>query len=317
LLDGRSGLVSAAGLSAEQARVLGKGPFPDYPFAPRAFSQPNGLTQSYLDEGAGPPVLMLHGNPSWSYYWRKLVLGLREKYRCIVPDHIGMGLSDKPDDQHYSYTLQSRIDDLDRLLDTLQLGDDITLAVHDWGGMIGFGWALRHSARIKRLVILNTSSFPLPASKAMPWQLRLGRDSLLGAGLIRGFNAFADGATRSGVVKKMPAEVRAAYNAPYDSWANRISTLRFVQDIPLSPADRAWSLVEAAGQRLPSYADRPVFIGWGLQDFVFDKHFLEGFQRALPNAEQQVFADAGHYVLEDKADVLVPAIRAFLDRHLL
>lgn len=313
--------MSAAALSAEQARVLGKGPFPDYPFTPKAFVHPNGLTQSYLDEGSGDPIVMLHGNPSWSYYWRKLVLGLRDRYRCLVPDHIGMGLSDKPDDDgpaataHYTYTLQSRIDDLERLLDSLQLGDDITLAVHDWGGMIGFGWALAHNARVKRLVVLNTASFPLPAAKAMPWQLRLGRDSMLGAGLIRGFNAFADGATRFGVNNKMPSAVRDAYNAPYDSWANRISTLRFVQDIPLTSKDRAWSLVEAAGQRLPSYANRPAFIGWGLQDFVFDKHFLEGFQRALPNAEQQVFADAGHYVLEDKADLLVPAIRAFLDRH--
>jgi pimeloyl-ACP methyl ester carboxylesterase len=313
--------VSAKALGAEQARVLGKGPFPDYPFTPKSFVQPNGLSQSYLDEGSGDPIVMLHGNPSWSYYWRKLVLGLRDRYRCIVPDHIGMGLSDKPDDDgpaataHYNYTLQSRIDDLERLLDSLQLGDNITLAVHDWGGMIGFGWALAHTARVKRLVVLNTSSFPLPAAKAMPWQLRLGRDSLLGAGLIRGFNAFADGATRFGVTKKMSPAVRDAYNAPYDSWANRISTLRFVQDIPLSAKDRAWPLVESAGQRLPSYANRPVFIGWGLQDFVFDKHFLEGFQRALPNAEQHVFADAGHYVLEDKAEVVVPAIRAFLDRH--
>ena len=290
-------------------------PLPDYPFTAKTFVHPSGLRQSYLDEGAGEPVVMLHGNPSWSYYWRKLVLGLRDGYRCIVPDHIGMGLSEKPGDDRYTYTLQSRVDDLDRLLDPLGLGDNLTLAVHDWGGMIGFGWALKHSARVKRLVILNTSAFPLPAAKAMPWQLKLGRDSLLGAGLIRGFNAFADGATRYGVINKMPAAVRDAYNAPYDSWANRISTLRFVQDIPLSPADRAWSLVEAAGKKLPDYADRPTFIGWGLKDFVFDKHFLEGFQRALPNAEQHVFADAGHYVLEDKADVLVPAIRGFLDRH--
>ena len=305
--------MSAPALSAEQARVLGKGPFPDYPFTPKTFVHPNGLAQSYLDEGRGPPVLMLHGNPSWSYYWRKLVLGLRDRHRCIVPDHIGMGLSDKS--AKYDFTLQSRVDDLERLLDALDLGDDITLAVHDWGGMIGFGWALKHSARIKRLVVLNTAAFPLPAAKAMPWQLKLGRDSRLGALLIRGVNAFADGATRFGVVNRMPPAVRDAYNAPYDSWANRISTLRFVQDIPLSPADRAWALVEAAGKKLPDYADRPAFIGWGLKDFVFDRHFLAGFQRALPNAEQQVFADAGHYVLEDKADVLVPAIGAFLDRH--
>jgi len=309
--------VTAQGLSAEQARVLGKGPFPDYPFAPRAFVQPSGLTQSYLDEGHGDPVVMLHGNPSWSYYWRELVLGLRDSYRCIVPDHIGMGLSDKPADSDYRYTLQSRVDDLERLLDSLHLGDGITLAVHDWGGMIGFGWALRHSARIKRLVVLNTASFPLPASKLMPWQLKLGRDSKLGALLIRGFNAFADGATRIGVIHKMPAAVRNAYNAPYDNWANRISTLRFVQDIPLSPEDPAWAMVEAAAHKLHEYADRPAFIGWGLKDFVFDKHFLEVFQAALPNAEQQVFADAGHYVLEDKARILVPAIRSFLDHHRL
>ena len=289
--------------------------FPDYPFTPKCFLHPNGLRQSYLDEGPrnGEVVVMLHGNPSWSYYWRKLVLGLRDRYRCIVPDHIGMGLSEKPGDDRYGYTLQSRVDDLDRLLESLNLGDDITLAVHDWGGMIGFGWALEHSARVKRVVILNTASFTLPPAKAMPWQLKLGRDSLLGAGLIRGFNAFADGATRFGVSNKMPSDVRAAYNAPYDTWANRISTLRFVQDIPLSPGDRAWSLVEAAGRKLPEYADRPVFIGWGLQDFVFDKHFLKVFETQLPNAEKHVFADAGHYVLEDKADVLVPAIRKFLD----
>jgi len=312
----------SASLSAEQARVLAKGTLQGYPFAPKAFLHPNGLTQSYLDEGPrdGDVVVMLHGNPSWSYYWRKLALNLRDPasnqgYRCIVPDHIGMGLSDKPDDAHYVYTLQSRIDDLERLLASLNLGDDLTLAVHDWGGMIGFGWALKHATRIKRLVILNTAAFPLPTAKALPWQLKLGRDSKLGAGLIRGFNAFAGGAARFGVENKMPADVRRAYNAPYDSWANRISTLRFVQDIPLSPADRSWALVEEAGKRLPSFADRPALIGWGLKDFVFDKHFLEGFQRALPKAQQHVFADAGHYVLEDKSDVLVPAICDFLDRN--
>jgi haloalkane dehalogenase len=308
--------------SAEQARVLARGPFPDYPFAPKAFVHANGLTQSYLDEGSpdGEVVVMLHGNPSWSYYWRHLVLGLRDPastkgYRCIVPDHIGMGLSDKPGNARYAYTLQSRIDDLDALLAHLDLGDNITLAVHDWGGMIGFGWALKHSRRVKRLVILNTAAFPLPTAKRMPWQLRLGRDSLLGAGLIRGFNAFAAGAAKQGVETPMPADVRRAYLAPYDSWANRIATLRFVQDIPLASRDRAWALVEESGKRLSEFVGRPAFIGWGLRDFVFDRHFLEGFVRALPNSEVQAFEDAGHYVLEDKHAELVPAIRAFLDAH--
>lgn len=290
---------------------------PDYPFTPRVFVHPNGLRQSYLDEGPrdGEVVLMLHGNPSWSYYWRKLVMGLGGKYRCIVPDHIGMGLSDKPDDSKYAYTLQSRVDDLDRLLASLEVGDKITLAVHDWGGMIGFGWALRQPARIKRLVILNTAAFPLPAGKKMPWQLWLGRNTRVGGWLIRGLNAFADGASRLGVMVQMSAAVRAAYVAPYDSWDNRIATLRFVQDIPLKPGDPAWPLVEAAGRKLAEYGDRPAFIGWGLKDFVFDQHFLKVFQSALPRAEKHVFGDAGHYVLEDRAYELVPAIRSFLDRN--
>ena len=321
-------------------------PLPDYPFAPCTFTHANGLTQSYLDEGPAANqggdaqvIVMLHGNPSWSYYWRHLVLGLRDRYRCIVPDHIGMGLSDKPSDAahgrangsalpavvaggrkpgattHYTYTLQSRIDDLDALLAKLEVGDNITLAVHDWGGMIGFGWALKHAARIKRLVILNTAAFPLPNAKSMPWQLRFGRDSTLGALAIRGFNAFAAGAAKQGVVHAMAPDVRRAYLAPYNSWRNRIATLRFVQDIPLSPADRAWALVEESGKRLHEFANRPSFIGWGLRDFVFDRHFLDGFTRALPNAEIHAFEDAGHYVLEDKHAVLVPAIRRFLDAH--
>ena len=289
--------------------------FPDYPFTPQRLEVRPGITMSYLDEGPrdGEVVLMLHGNPSWSYYWRHLVLGLRDRYRCIVPDHIGMGLSDKPGDDRYRYTLQSRVDDLATLLRTLGIDGPITLAVHDWGGMIGFGWALQHEAQVRRLLITNTAAFPLPADKPMPWQLKLGRDTMLGALLIRGANAFAAGAARDGVMRRMAPEVRRAYEAPYDSWANRIATLRFVQDIPLGPSDPAWTLLDAAAKRLPTYADRPAFVGWGLRDFVFDHHFLAGFQRALPAAEVHAFEDAGHYVLEDKHEVLVPAMRRFLD----
>lgn len=300
--------------------------FPDYPFTPQRFEVRPGIAMSYLDEGPreGPVVLMLHGNPSWSYYWRHLVLALRDPalgkaYRCIVPDHVGMGLSDKPDDAadaspRYVYTLESRIADLTRLLDHLEIDDPLTLAVHDWGGMIGFGWAQTHARQVARLVITNTSAFPLPTGKAMPWQLKLGRDSRLGAWAIRGLNAFAAGAARQGVVRPMSAEVRRAYEAPYDSWANRIATLRFVQDIPLAPGDAAYARVAAAGKRLHEFADRPAIVGWGLRDFVFDHHFLRGFTTALPSAEVREYADAGHYVLEDKHEVLVPAIRAFLDR---
>jgi len=290
---------------------------PGYPSTPHRFQVRPGLSMSYLDEGPrdGDVVVMVHGNPSWSYYWRTLVAGLSDRYRCIVPDHIGMGLSDKPSDDRYAYTLQSRVDDLDALLAHLGITGPVTLAVHDWGGMIGFGWALSHHAQVKRLVVLNTAAFPMPAAKKMPWQIALGRHWKVGEWIIRTFNAFSAGASRLGVERKMRADVRRAYVSPYDSYANRISTIRFMQDIPLSPADKAWPLLERAGKALPSFADRPAFIGWGLRDFVFDHHFLSEFKAALPQAQVHAFEDAGHYVLEDKHEVLVPEIRAFLDAH--
>ncbi|MEO5963499.1 MAG: alpha/beta fold hydrolase [Thermomonas sp.] len=299
--------------------------FPDYPFTPRRFDVRPGIAMSYLDEGPvsdggfEPEVIvMLHGNPSWSFYWRHLVTGLKDRYRCIVPDHIGMGLSDKPDDApsaspNYDYTLQSRIDDLDALLDHLGITGPVTLAMHDWGGMIGFGWALRDPARVRRLIITNTASFPLPASKRFPKRIAMGRHSRLGGWMIRRFNLFARGAAWMGTTRTLPREVRAAYAGVYDGWGPAISTLRFMQDIPLDEGDRAWPLVDAAAKQLPSYADRPAFIGWGLRDFVFDRHFLDGFRAALPNAEVHAFVDANHYVLEDKHELLVPMIRAFLD----
>lgn len=302
-------------------------PYPDYPFTPRRLEVRPGIAMSYLDEGPrdGEVVVMLHGNPSWSFYWRHLVMGLRDRYRCIVPDHVGMGLSDKPDDGggvrpprtpgRYSYTLQSHVHDLATLLDALGITGPVTLAVHDWGGMIGIGWALQHLPQVRRLVILNTAMFPLPAAKAMPWQLSLGRDSRVGGWLIRRFNLFARGAAWLGTTRRLPAVVRHAYIAPYVGWNNAISTLRFMQDIPLREGDRAWALVAEAGRRLPEFANRPVFIGWGLRDFVFDRHCLDAFTAALPQADVHVFEDADHYVLEDKHEALVPMIRDFLARH--
>ena len=197
--------------------------FPDYSFEPRRVEVRPGIAMSCVDVGPrdGEVVLMLHGNPSWSYHWRHLVAGLRDRYRCIVPDHVGMGSSDRPDDAadaspRYEYTLQSRVDDLDTLLGKLGIDGPVTLAVHDWGGMIGMGWALRDPSRVRRLVVLNTATFPLPAAKPMPWQLSLGRDSRIGGWLIRRFNLFARGAAWLGTERRMAPDVRRAYVAPYE-----------------------------------------------------------------------------------------------------
>lgn len=283
-----------------------------YPFTGK-FLDRGGLNYHYLDEGQGDPVVCVHGNPSWSFYYRNLALALRETHRVIVPDHIGCGLSDKPDDSRYAYTLESRVADLEALLDHLGLHEKITLVVHDWGGMIGMAYATRHPERIAKLVVLNTGAFFLPASKPFPFALKLGRDTPVGAFLIQGFNAFALGASLIGCkMRPMPSAVRQGYLAPYDSWQNRIATLRFVQDIPLAPGDRSYAMVQQVQEGLDRLKGVPMLIGWGEQDFVFDKHFLAEWERRFPEARIHRFPNAGHYVLEDAAPELLPLIKAFV-----
>jgi haloalkane dehalogenase len=189
----------------------------------------------------------------------------------------------------------------------------ISLVVHDWGGMIGLGWAVRNPERIKRLVILNTAAFHLPKTKRLPWQLRVVRDTPLGPLMVRGFNGFARGAAWLGCTRKrLSKEVRDAYCAPYDSWRERIATLRFVQDIPLRPGERGYDIVSDTAARLDEFSDRPVLVCWGDKDFVFDHHFLEEWLRIYPDAEVHRFPDSGHYILEDASEEIIPLIRKFL-----
>jgi haloalkane dehalogenase len=268
----------------------------------------------YVDEGPreAPVVLMLHGNPTWSFYWRRLISALRLSHRVIAPDHIGCGKSDKPGDESYSYRLAERVQDIEALVAQLGL-QDITLAVHDWGGMIGMGWAHRHPDLVARLVVLNTAAFPMPSTKRLPASLWLARDTKAGALLVRGFNAFARGATRLAVTRvKLPKEVRDGLCAPYDSWAHRRAVLRFVQDIPLRESDPSFSLVRDVGEQLHQFNDRPVLICWGDRDFVFDEHFLRVWKSALPNAEVHQFPDCGHYVLEDAPAEIEQLVLRFL-----
>lgn len=282
-----------------------------YPFEGQ-YLDLDGLQYHYLDEGRGEPVVMVHGNPTWSFYWRTLVLGLRDRYRTIVPDHIGCGLSDKPDDTLYEYSFARRAFDLERLIDQLDPPQKLTLVVHDWGGMIAMTYAVRHPERIGRIVLLNTSAFHLPEAKPFPRPLWLVRDTPVGSLLVRGFNAFAYGASKIAFESDVPAEVRKAYRAPYDSWSNRIATLRFVQDIPLKPADRGYDLITEVDGKLDLFSDIPVLICWGAKDFVFDDHFLAGWTERWPHAQVHRFEDAGHYVMEDAADRIVPLVREFL-----
>ncbi len=274
-----------------------------------------GLRLHYIDEGQGDPVVMLHGNPTWSFLYRNLIESLRRgrAHRVIVPDHIGCGLSEKPDDSRYAYTLESRVDDLEALLEHLGLDRELTLVLHDWGGMIGMAFAARHPERIARLVVTNTAAFHLPASKRLPRVLAFCRRSPLAALLVRGGNAFCHGTALIGCKRRrMPRDVWRAYVHPYDSWSNRIAVLRFVQDIPLARGDRSYDLVSWVQERLHRLESIPMLVLWGMKDFVFDRHFLEEWERRFPAARVHRFPQSGHYLFEDEAESITPLVQQFL-----
>ncbi|MFT4570691.1 MAG: pimeloyl-ACP methyl ester carboxylesterase [Hyphomicrobiaceae bacterium] len=285
-----------------------------YPFDGRRTSI-GGHGYHYLDEGSGETLVMVHGNPTWSFYYRNLVSAFRDQYRTLVPDHIGCGFSDKPDDAHYSYTLGQRVDDLEEFLDTVDAGDSLTLVLHDWGGMIGMAYAVRHPERIKRLVLMNTAAFHLPAAMSLPAALWSVRNTRLGAYCVQRFNLFARGATWMTTTKRLSKDVRDAYCAPYETYDDRLATLRFVQDIPLKPGDSAYAAVSEVEAGLGLFAKTPALLLWGMTDFVFSPKVLEIFEAHWPQAEVHRFAKAGHYVLEDAADEIPDLIREFLAKH--
>jgi len=284
----------------------------EYPFESN-FAQVGSHRMHYLDEGEGPVIVMVHGNPSWSFYYRKLVETLSKTHRCIVPDHIGCGLSDKPSDDTYAFTLEQRINDLDELLKQVCPNEQVVMVVHDWGGMIGTSWATQHSDRIRALVVLNTAAFHMPSDKTLPWQLYLARNTSLGSLLVRGFNAFSVGASVIGCTRRpMTSEIKKAYQAPYDSWNNRIATLRFVQDIPLEPGDSGYDIVSQTSESLSLFGNTPTFIGWGLKDVVFDETFLRVWKEKFPHATTVEVSDGGHYILEDAPEIMLPAVEKFI-----
>ena len=275
----------------------------------------NGYRYHYLDEGEGQPVVMLHGNPSWSFMYRELVRSLGDSYRRVVPDHMGCGLSDKPSSEEYEYTLQQRVSDLEALLDQIGIDSNITLIMHDWGGAIGMTYATRHPSRIGRLIVLNTAAFLLPPGKALHWSLSLCRKSRVAAFLILRFNAFARIAAYMGCRPPMPKEIRRAYWGPYDSLQNRIATLRFIQDIPLTSADPSYLLLQETQENLYRFQETPMMICWGERDFIFDTDFLQEWIRRFPKAQVHRFPESGHYLLEELPQPVGILIRDFLVRH--
>ena len=286
-----------------------------YPFKAN-YLNINGFNYHYVDEGHGDPVVMVHGNPTWSFYFRELIKALSSQCRTIVPDHIGCGLSDKPDAIAYDFKLKNRVDDLDYLLDQLGVRENITLILHDWGGMIGMAYAVRYPARVRRLVLMNTYAFLPPADYRIPWVAYFIRHAGPLASLaVLGLNLFSLAALHLNSRQGLAQDVKNGLTAPYNCWNHRIAVLRFVQDIPLSRKDPSYQLAKSVDDQLAIFSDTPILVCWGEHDFVFNHHFLSEWQRRFPKADIHRFSEAGHYILEDVPEKIVPMVRDFLQNH--
>ena len=281
-----------------------------YPFASHELRL-DGLRYHYLDEGQGDVLLLVHGNPTWSFYWRDLILRWRERYRVIAVDHIGCGLSDKPQD--YPYRLSQHVQNLSSLVRHLELGG-VTLVAHDWGGAIGVGAAQAEPDRFVRFVLMNTAAF---RSTEIPLRIRVCRTPLFGPLAVRGGNAFARAALRMAVShpERMTPEIQAGFLAPYDSWANRVAIQRFVEDIPLGPRDVSYQTLAEIERRLPGMARHTWQFIWGMRDWCFTPRFLERFLEFIPQAEVHRLEDAGHYVVQDAHERIGPLVEQFLAAH--
>ncbi len=283
----------------------------EYPFASHWLDvgeSGNPLWLHYLDEGPrdGQVVLMLHGNPTWSFYWRKLIVALRSRYRCIVPDHLGCGLSDRP--QHWPYRMANHVDNVQRLLKHLDV-KRFSLAVHDWGGAIGMGVATERPTELDALIITNTAAF---RSKVIPLSIASCRIPFFGRAAVLGFNAFAKVATIRAVEKKLSPQARAGLLAPYSNAHDRLATLRFVEDIPLSAKHPSWNRLVQVEEKLPLLAKTPMLLLWGDADFCFTPEFRATWQRHFPHAQVHAWNDVGHYVMEDAAERVLPLVERFL-----
>ncbi|MDR0392694.1 MAG: alpha/beta fold hydrolase [Puniceicoccales bacterium] len=263
----------------------------------------------YIDEGQGEPVVMLHGNPTWSFFYRNLVKNLNDFCRCLVPDHMGCGLSDKP--QYYPYNLKTHIENTIQWLQSLSIGR-FHLVVHDWGGAIGMGVATRWPARVKTLTILNSAAF---LCDHIPFRIALCRLPLLGICAVKYANLFAKCATSMASVKGLDAMVKKAYLLPYQAPRERVAIHAFIQDIPMSPKHPSYETLGDIQDNLWILANKPSLFAWGMQDFCFTPYFLERWKQFLPNAETRCFDDAGHYVLEDASEEANEVIRKFIAAH--
>jgi cis-3-alkyl-4-acyloxetan-2-one decarboxylase len=282
-----------------------------FPFAPH-YTVVNGVHMHFVDEGRGEPVVLLHGDPTWGYLYRRFIPTLSRRRRCIVPDHMGMGKTDTPASPA-PYRLCHHIANFEALMLELAL-TDVTLVLHDWGGPVGLGAAIRHPERIKRLVLMNTwASAPWPGAP-FPRVLEIIR-SERGERFVLERNGYLEPALRGTThhPERLTEDVMAAYKAPFPTPETRLALLCWSRDIPVAETDPSYAEMKRIEHNLARFRDHPVLLIWGMRDPVLPESVLRWWQRLYPQAVSHEIGDASHFLQEDAPEEVVDRLEAFLD----
>jgi pimeloyl-ACP methyl ester carboxylesterase len=280
-----------------------------FPFESR-FVSAGDVNLHYVDEGPSDaaPLLFAHGNPTWSYLWRRQITELSASgHRCVAFDHMGFGRSDKPA-RLSAYSLQRHVENALALIDELDLRE-VTLIAHDWGGPIGLGALLERRDRLKGVVLMNTWAWELPSF--LPPFLREFRTEGLGEILALGGNLFVESIPGGMARREVDPVMMDAYRAPFPDYWSRAGTLAFQREIPLTERDRSAPLMGSIHERLPRL-DVPALLVWGMRDPVFQPVFLEQWRELLPQAQTVELPEASHFLVEDDPDAVTAAIEGFL-----
>ena len=287
-----------------------------WPYAPK-YARVNGWRMHYIDEGAGEPVVLLHGNPTWGFLYRDVIPPLlKAGYRVIVPDMIGFGLSEKPVNEH-AHSLDGHSANLAGLMQHLKL-ENITLVCHDWGGPTGLSYALSHQDKIRALVIMSTWAWPAPPAefhtRIFPW--RMMHAPLVGPYLFGRHNVLAGRGVYLSVVDREKFKQRGmgAYEAVLPDPASRLLTWTWPRWIPLDNSGRANERFRWLESSL-SRCKLPAMIIWGREDDVFDAAtFATRFKKMLPHAEGPHLVTGRHFLQEDSGPEIAALVLQFLKK---
>lgn len=280
----------------------------EYPFK-QHFIELDAGRMHYVDEGVGAPLMLIHGTPTWSFLYRRLIKDLSKNYRVIAPDHLGFGLSDKP--AGWSYLPADHARNLGTLIETLGL-KNVVLAVHDFGGPIGLSYAVEHADNVAGLVLFNTWMWSL---KDKPDAVRASRllGGAIGKFLYEQFNFSPRVLLKMLMVdkSKLTEEIHRHYLRVFPTRQDRRSAWVLAREL-IGSSD--W--YESLWQRRDRIGRKPALLLWGMKDKAFQADALEKWKNLFENKRVVEFADAGHFVQEEEADKIGPVIKSFLESQL-